>query len=178
MKRATIAKAFAITVAAAFAVGIAPKAQLKPNQISEFGGVAALAMGIAPKVQANDKECSNATLKGTFAFTSTGFITAPPAQAGPFAIVGTQTIDGNGATTATATVSQNGNILPVTIAGTYTVNTDCTGTFTLQISPVDITTHLFFVVDDKGTEFQAIQTDPGVAVTGIGRQQFRGDRRQ
>ena len=147
MKRTTIAKAFAITVAAAFALGIAPKAQ------------------------ADGKECSNATLKGTFAFTSTGFITAPSAQAGPFAIVGTQTLDGNGAFTATATVSQNGNIIPVTIVGTYTVNPDCTGTFTAQISPVDITTHLFFVIDDNGKEFQAIQTDPGVVVTGIGRRQ-------
>jgi len=154
MKPAPIAKAFAITVAAA------------------------LAMGIAPKAQANDKECSDATLKGTFAFTSTGFITGPSAQAGPFAIVGAQTFDGNGAFTAAATVSQNGNIIPVTLAGTYTVNPDCTGNFTVQISPVGITTHLFFVIDGNGTEFQAIQSDPGVVVTGIGRRQFPGDGRQ
>jgi len=147
MKRTTIAKAFAITVAAALAVGVAPKAQ------------------------AGDKECSNATLKGTFAFTSTGFITAPPAQAGPFAIVGTQTFDGDGAFTASATASQNGNIIPVTLAGTYTVNPDCTGTFTAQISPVRITTHVSFVIDDNGKAFRAIQTDPGVVVTGIGRRQ-------
>jgi len=114
MKRTTIAKAFAITVAAA------------------------LALGIAPEARAGDKECSNATLKGKFAFTSTGFITAPPPLAGPFAITGAQTFDGNGAFTAAATVSQNGNIIPVSIAGTYTVNPDCTGTLTAQISPVDI----------------------------------------
>jgi hypothetical protein len=147
MRRATIAKAFAITVAAA------------------------LALGIAPKAQAGDKECSNATLTGRFAFTSTGFITDPPDLAGPFAIVGTQTFDGDGAFTAAATVSQNGNIVPVSIAGTYTVNPDCTGTFTAQISPVDVTTHLFFVIDDDGKELQLIQTDPGVVVTGIARRQ-------
>ena len=147
MKRTTIAKAFAITVAAA------------------------LALGVAPKAQAGDKECSNATLKGTFAFTSTGFITAPPAQAGPFAIVGTQTFDGNGSASVAATVSQNGNIIPVTMAVAYAVNADCTGTFTAQISPVRITTHVSFVIDDNGKEFQAIQTDPGVVVTGIGRRQ-------
>jgi len=147
MKPAPIAKAFAITVAAA------------------------LALGIAPKAQAGDKECSDATLEGRFAFTSTGFITDPPDLAGPFAIVGTQTFDGDGAFTATATVSQNGNIIPVSIAGTYTVNADCTGTLTAQISPVDITTHVFFVIDDNGKEFQHIQTDPGVVVTGIARRQ-------
>ena len=108
MKRSTIAKTF--TIAA----------------------VTALALGIAPTAKADDKGCSNATLKGTFAYKATGFITAPPALAGPFAGVGTQTFDGNGATTATATSSQNGNILPVTVTGTYTVNPDCTGTYTLQ----------------------------------------------
>ena len=59
----------------------------------------------------------------------------------------------------------------MTLAGTYTVNPDCTGTFTAQISPVRITTHVSFVIDDNGKEFQAIQTDPGVVVTGIGRRQ-------
>lgn len=147
MKRVTIAKAFAITVAAA------------------------LALGIPSKAQAAGKECSNATLTGTFAFTSTGFIIAPPPEAGPFAIVGKQTFDGNGAFTAAATVSQNGNIIPVTLAGTYVVNPDCTGTFTVQISPVGITTHVFIVIDDNGKEFQAIQTDPGVVVTGNARRQ-------
>ncbi len=147
MKRTTIAKLFAVTATAVLAVSLAPKAQ------------------------ANDKECSNATLKGTFAFLSTGFITTPPPEAGPFAIVGTQTFDGNGTTTAVAIVSQNGNIIPVTLTGTYSVNPDCTGTFTVQISPVGITTHLFFVIADNGREFQVIQTDPGVVVSGAGRKQ-------
>src|SRR5262249_51485695 len=102
----------------------------------------------------------------------------PRDLAGPFALVGAQTLDGNGAFTAGGTVSQNGNILPVTLAGAYTVNPDCTGTFTAQISPVGITTHLVFVIDDKRTEFQAIQTDPDVAITGIGRRQFPRDGRQ
>lgn len=157
MKRTPITKIFAVTVVAALVLGIGPKAQ------------SVLAAPVAPRPQEDDKECSNATLNGTFAFTSTGFITAPPPLAGPFAIVGAQTFDGHGALTATATVSQNGNIIPVTVAGTYTVNPNCTGTFTVQISPVNITTHLFFVIDDSGKEFQVIQTDPGVVVTGSGR---------
>jgi len=144
-----------------------------------LAGATAFVLGIVPAAQADDKGCSNATLKGTFGYTTTGFITAPPTLAGPFASVGTQTFDGKGATTARAMVSQNGNIVPVTIAGTYTVNPDCTGTFTLQISPVGITTHVFFVIDDSATVFRAIQTDPGVVVTGVARRQFSlGDWRQ
>jgi hypothetical protein len=59
------------------------------------------------------------------------------------------------------------------------VNPDCTGSFTLQISPVGLTTHTFFAIDDDEAGFQAIQTDPGVVVTGIARRQFPvGDWRQ
>jgi hypothetical protein len=155
MKRTNIANTLAITVATA------------------------LALGIAPVAQAADKGCSNTTLLGTFAYRITGFLTAPPAEAGPFASVGTQIFDGKGGTTATAWVSQNGNIIPVTIKGTYTVNPDCTGSFTLQISPVRLTTHNLFAIDDDEAGFQAIQTDPGVVVTGIARRQFPvGDWRQ
>src|SRR5712675_2112042 len=130
MKRSTIAKTF--TIAA----------------------VTALALGMAPTAKADNKACSNETLKGTFAYTSTGSFTAPPALAGPFAEVGTQTFDGKGATTATATLSQNGNIFQVTIKGTYTVNPDCTGTLTLDVSPFGVTVHSFFAIADSGNEFQ------------------------
>src|SRR6516164_8880460 len=94
MKRSTIAKTF--TTAA----------------------LAALALGIVPSAKADDRGCSNLSLRGAFAYTSTGFIAAPAQVAGPFVEVGTQTFDGRGATTATATLSQNGNILQVSITGT------------------------------------------------------------
>ena len=94
MKRSTIARTF--TIAA----------------------LAALALGIAPAAKADDKGCSNLNLRGAFAYTSTGIIAAPAQVAGPFVEVGTQTFDGNGATTGTATLSQNGNIVQVSIVGT------------------------------------------------------------
>jgi hypothetical protein len=139
-----------------------------------IAAVTALALALSPTAKAEDKGCSNASLRGTFAYTSTGFITAPPAFAGPFAEAGTQVFDGKGGTTGAVTLSQNGNILPVTIAGTYTVNPDCTGTFTLQVSPIDVTVHVFFVIDDNGYGFQAIETDPGLVITRIGRKLYPG----
>jgi len=36
--------------------------------------------------------------------------------------------------------------------------------------PVDV----YFVVDDGGDEFQAIETDPGLVITRIGRRLFKG----
>jgi len=68
--------------------------------------------------------------------------------------------------------SQNGNIRQVTGTGTYTVNPDCTGTMTLQVSPT-LVVQIFFVVDDWGSEFQAIETNPGLVITRIARRLFR-----
>lgn len=144
--------------------------------------VTALVLGIAPTAKATDKGCSNAALNGTFVYTSTGFITAPPDFAGPVAEVGTQTFDGKGTTNATATLSQNGNISPVTITGTYKLNPDCSGTMTLQVSIPGIPVfplHVFFVIDDSGNGFQAMETDSGLVVTRVARRQFPvGDGRE
>ena len=142
-----------------------------------IAAITALALGLAPTAKADDKGCSNATLRGTFAYTSTGTITSPPSIAGPVAEVGTQTFDGKGNTTATAWLAEVGQL---SITGTYTVNPDCTGTFTLQVTfppstgvgvvPVDV----FFVIDNGGDEFQAIETDAGFVITRIGRRMYPG----
>jgi hypothetical protein len=94
--------------------------------------------------------------------------------AGPFVEVGTQFFDGVSATTGVATLSQNGNIIQVTVTGSYKVNPDCTGTFTLQVAPIGATAQVFFVIDNSGEEFQAIETDPGFVITRIGRQLYPG----
>jgi hypothetical protein len=143
----------------------------------------ALALGLAPPANAHDKGCSNATLKGTYSHKATGFVTSPASLAGPIASVSTITYDGNGALTETGILSVNGNIIPptggtVTGTGTYTVNSDCTGTYTVEIPPLGITAHGFFVIDDSGNEFQLIQTDPGTVVTGVVRRQFPVVRRR
>jgi hypothetical protein len=148
MKRATVAKTFAIAAAAA------------------------LALGLAPTAKAHNKGCSNITLKGTFADSASGFSTSPPAMAGPLGGVITETFDGKGAITAAGTLSLNGNIVPVTSKGTYSVNPDCTGTYTVQTSPLGITAHYFFVILDNGNEFKWICTDPGVVLGGVARKQF------
>jgi hypothetical protein len=64
----------------------------------------AVVLGIVPYAQADEqKDCSNATLRGSFGYTITGLsFSAPPPLAGPFGQVGRQTFDGNGNTAATA----------------------------------------------------------------------------
>jgi hypothetical protein len=149
MKRSTIAKT--LTIAA----------------------VTVLALGVAPTAKADDKGCSNLIVQGTFAYTGTGSIAPPSPAAGPFVEVGTQTFDGKGGTTFAAMASVNGNIQEMTGTGTYAVNPDCTGTMTLQVSPTRAV-QIFFVVDDGGNEFQAIETNRGLVITRIARRLFPG----
>ena len=150
MKRTTIATAF--TIAA----------------------VTALALGLAPAANAQNKGCSNATLQGTFSHKDTGTVIAPTQMAGPIASVGTLTFDGKGGLTGAGVMSGNGNIASFTETGTYTVNSDCTGTFTPQFS-LGFTAHYFFAIDESGDEFQFICTDTGgiaIVYTGVARRQF------
>ena len=55
-----------------------------------------------------------------------------------------------------------GNIVRVTIVGTYSVNLDCTGTMALNVSPLGLPVDADFVIVRDGAEFRAIGTDPGV----------------
>jgi hypothetical protein len=160
----------------------AKETTMKRNTIARtftIAAVSALVLGITPAANAADKGCSIASLQGTFAYTGTGFIVTPVAFAGPFAEVGTQTFDGKGATTTTFTASQNGNIFSASFRGTYTVNSDCTGTFNLSDPASGLTVPVFFVIDDNLREFQAVETLPGAVVTRIARKQFpKGDWRE
>lgn len=152
MKRTIARTALAVVSATLFVLGIVPKAQASENQ-----------------------ECSNATLHGSFAYTSTGTLLpvyAPPPFAGPFGEVGRQTFEGDGKTNATATLSANGNIMKVTIEGTYAVKPDCTGSMTLNVSPLGSTVHVYFVIDDDGAELRAIGTDSGLVETRDYKKQF------
>jgi hypothetical protein len=129
----------------------------------------------APKAQAQPT-CTNATLTGSFGYTNTGTILAGP-EAGPFGGVGRQTFDGKGNTQATATVSVNGTIYHATIKGTYVVNSDCTGSMTLvgSAGTETFTNHVDLVIVLGGTEFRAINTDPGIVLTTVGKKQFLGE---
>lgn len=139
-----------------------------------------IVLGIGSFARAGEAErCSNLTLRGSFGYTSTGMLlpsSTPPPFAGPFGEIGRQTFDGHGNTEATATLSANGNIVRVTILGTYSVNPDCTGAMTLAVAPLGLTVNADFVIVRDSAEIHAIGTDPGVVETRIYKKQVRGDR--
>ena len=137
-------------------------------------------LGVLPVAQADEhKGCSNASLRGSFGFTNTGTnLALPPPFAGPIAQIGRQTFDGRGNTDATATLSANGNIVRVTVQGTYAVNPDCTGSMSLFVLPIGSTVNLDFVIDDDGAELRAIVTGAGTVESRVYRKQFSRGRRQ
>ncbi len=151
---------------------------MKYNKITnafKIAAVAAIALAMAPTAEAQATGCNNAMLRGTFVYTLTGFSTNAAAM-GPIAELGVQAFDGRGGTTAIATLNVNGTIYKLTIKGTYIVNDDCTGTFTLQVSPFGFTNNIFFVIDNGGNGFQSMEVNPNQStigvVTGVGRRQF------
>jgi len=130
---------------------------------------------VAQEQSGEGRVCSNATLRGSFGYTSIGTLldsAVPPPFAGPFAEVGRQAFDGKGNTDGTATLSANGNPNSVTIAGTYTVNPDCTGSMAVNVSPLGVTLDAYFVIDDHGAELRAIVTDAGVVESRVYKKQL------
>jgi len=138
------------------------------------------ALGIVPKAWADDpRSCSDASLQGSFGFTSTGTLLAlPPPLAGPFGEIGRQTFDGRGNTDGTATLSANGNILRVTFQGTYLMNSDCTGSMTLYVLPIGTTANFDFVIDDDGAELRVIVAEAGAVETRVYKRQFSRGRKE
>jgi hypothetical protein len=150
---------------------------LKRNAIARILTIAAvtvLALGIASTANAQvNRGCNNGTLQGTFAYTVTGSFVAAPAPLGPYAEVGAQTFDGNGGTTAAGMSNTNGTVMAATRTGTYTVNADCSGTFTFQIAP-GISSHYYFVIANDGSAYQAVCLDPVAVITRFGTRLYPG----
>jgi hypothetical protein len=119
-------------------------------------------LAMAQTAPSYNLSCSNATLLGAYAFQITGQILAPPPAAGPVAGVALTLFDGNGNLTQVDNVVHNG-VAPTEdwrpATGTYTVNSDCTGTFTLTPQPSvasdaspPLTVH--FVVSRDGSQIR------------------------
>jgi len=109
-------------------------------------------------------QCSNATLTGSYGFKQQGFglRNSKPAKLGnmiPFATVGVVTFDGagNASFTLTQVFNSSGGDFFEAIPGTYTVNSDCTGTIAIE----DFGLHFYMVTVGGGAELFAIQTEIG-----------------
>src|SRR5271165_2797064 len=92
--------------------------------------VAALCVSLAPAAQAGQR-CSTAKAAGTWGFTLTGTLFVPNPV--PGAAVGRLTIDTAGNVSGTEARNVGGGFANETTTGSWTVNSDCTGTLTSSV---------------------------------------------
>jgi hypothetical protein len=122
--------------------------------ISLLVGVQEFAQGAALETT---QSCSKATLSGMYLFA---------AADNGVAIAGYDEFDGNGKVNAVAARGGQGeNTANETVTGTYTVNTDCTGTMSFADE-----THFNLFIAPDGSMFSFVQTDSGASVAGVALQ--------
>jgi hypothetical protein len=85
----------------------------------------------------------------------------------PLGVTGKDVFHGNGAFDSLATLSIGGTIVPGDAApGTYTINSDCTGTVTVHMTPPTPDVHLDIFIQPDGGQFFTIETDQGTVLSG------------
>jgi len=129
------------------------------------------AAGLAASVVRADGGCSLASLNGPYATEGQGTIVGAlpgfPPPPFPFGEVILDHFNGAGIFFGTASVNAGGVALVVPVTGTYTVNSDCTGTITVNTS-LGLTLHNSIVVIGGGQRFIATETDPFAVIQRTG----------
>jgi hypothetical protein len=131
--------------------------------------------------QSNSPLCNNALIAGNYGFTIEGTKIAGLGPVGPLVGVAMTEFDGDGKLTQIDTVIINGVVssdfthTPAT--GTYSVNPNCTGTFTINFTDGRPTVVTNFVVVDNGNEIDTVVTSSGghtgiLATGSIGKRRF------
>ena len=125
----------------------------------------ALFVTAAPSAMA--AECTLKTAKGYWAFTYTGSVINPAnGTLVPAAQIGVISFDGAGNAAGTDTFAAGGGpAMPQTFKGTYTENSDCSGTFPLVVMPGGQTVTGSWVASSEDHSY-LIFTSPGFAMSG------------
>lgn len=123
-----------------------------------------------PAVHAKDaNECSQSSLKGSYGYAFSGllFPSAPSATGvSPASAAGLMVFDGLGGLTAQDTFN-NGVIIRRAGTGTYTVDSDCTGSAELGGDFEGLS--FYFAIVSPGKEFSFLVTNPGTALPGVAK---------
>lgn len=125
--------------------------------------------------------CNNRLIAGDYGFQVHGTKLAGPGPTGLQEGVAMAEFDGRGNLTQIDTVTIGGAVVadfthtPAT--GSYKVNSDCTGTFTLNFTDGRPTVETSFVVVDSGYEIDTVVTSAGgnqgiLATSSVGKRRF------
>jgi hypothetical protein len=109
--------------------------------------------------------CGLTGKKQTFALNLTGAGLTIGAVAGAGQVI----LNGSGSVSGTATFSENGTVTSASLSGTYTENSNCTGTAQITLSGFPASNYGFVVVN-SGKELLLIETDTNTIVSGTMQQ--------
>jgi len=129
-----------------------------------------LASGTSAMAQSNDGHCSNRTLFGDYGYSSEGVLLPAPGVALQFRSVGITHFDGKGNLTWVEHTVVNGTPLQVgwaAASGTYTVNSDCTGTAVVNTPNSPVPLNLAFMVVREGKEMHSVLDSNAIAAVFI-----------
>jgi hypothetical protein len=129
--------------------------------------VVGLALFIA--LPARAAQCSLASVAGSYGYTTSGFIAIAPGTFLPVAAAGRITFDGHGHVNGIQTRAVAGSSLDETYSGTYSVNPNCTGSFTVLVEPDTRTSTVDLVWTDNTNGVSAVFTTPGFILTATAR---------
>src|SRR5438477_10513217 len=128
-----------------------------------------LAWFIAMALPAQATQCSLANVAGSYGYTTSGFVAIAPGTFLPAAAAGRITVDANGHVNGAQTRVVAGSTLDETYSETYSVNPNCTGSFTVLVEPDTRTSTVDLVWTDNTNGVSAVFTTPGFILTATGR---------
>jgi hypothetical protein len=116
--------------------------------------------------------CTAANLKGSYGLALNGFFYDPDGFQGVYASAGLAVADGNGAITGSDTVNLDGT--PTRgrqFTGTYTINSDCTGTTSLKDASGNVIANLDLVITNGGKDVALVDSDTDTILSGTAKLQ-------
>jgi hypothetical protein len=146
------------------------KRNIEPTTMLAVIVLAVFVAAAVPSARA-DGGCSLANLNGTYAVSRQGTLVTSilglPAPA-PWGEVARADFNGAGTLSATVALNIGGAVINGNVTGTYTVNSDCTGTITVHPTGYPITITQAIVVIDGGHYYIATDTESFAVVQGRG----------
>jgi hypothetical protein len=104
----------------------------------------------------------DASVAGDWGYTKTGTLFLPTGAAVPFATMGKLTLEADGTLSGVNTGSVNGAVSNDLLSGTFQINSDCTGTATIEVHDQSgnllRTLAMALVVDDNWRELRGLVT--------------------
>jgi hypothetical protein len=121
-------------------------------------------MALQAQPQVGGGVCTNSTVSGTYFYLLNGNMLSGT-QVSPYVELGKLVADGAGRVSGSSHASVGGSISPYTFTGTYSVQSNCTGTMTLVVNSKSSGSFTFQVVNG-GQGVMVAFSSPGVVAGG------------